>query len=267
MEQANWWLPLQSLQSLPGRLACASAGSQPRLLRPQAQLAQPQPAAAERLFWGYALGTNVAQKEIFIVFPSPLWRIQSIPSSCRRDATCCSAWELLGAARNRSERRGSGWKDVSWQMLGPCVPSASAKQTKARKNNSFRRPARRQDSASVLWWQLSASPQRRWKATSCLNIIFCRRMPALSPAAGRDAAPSPSAPAVPARLEAPEAAPGALGGCPAPRAPLLPVLLWLGGWEGKEWRDAAVASPGLCKKRRNLGGHGKKCRVGVCSGD
>lgn len=132
-------------------------------------------------------------------------------------------------------------------MLGPCVPSASAKQMKARKNNSFRRPARRQDSASVLWWQLSASPQRRWKAASCLNIIFCRRMPALSPAAGRDAAPSPSAPAVPARLEAPEAAPGALGGCPAPRAPLLPVLLWLGGWEGKEWRDAAWPLPGCAR--------------------
>ena len=44
---------------------------------------------------------------------------------------CVGAPELLLTACNRSERRGSGWKDVSWRMLKPCVPSASAKQTQA----------------------------------------------------------------------------------------------------------------------------------------
>lgn len=50
---------------------------------------------------------------------------------------CVGAPELLLTARNRSERRGSGWKDVSWQMLKPCVPSASAKQMKARRITLF----------------------------------------------------------------------------------------------------------------------------------
>lgn len=43
---------------------------------------------------------------------------------------CVGAPELLLPARNHSERRGGGWKDVSWQMLEPNVPSASAKQMK-----------------------------------------------------------------------------------------------------------------------------------------
>lgn len=43
---------------------------------------------------------------------------------------CVGAPELLLPARNHSERRGGGWKDVSWQMLEPSVPSASAKQMK-----------------------------------------------------------------------------------------------------------------------------------------
>lgn len=51
-----------------------------------------------------------------------------------------------------------------------------------------------------LWWQLSARLQRCWTAKSSLNIIFCSRIPALSPAAGRGAALSPSAPAVPSPL-------------------------------------------------------------------
>lgn len=65
------------------------------------------------------------------------------------------------------------------------------------KNNSFRRPAQCQGSSSVLCWQLAASPQRCWKSESSLNILCCSRIPALSPAAGRHAALSPSAPAVP----------------------------------------------------------------------
>lgn len=134
------------------------------------------------------------------------------------------------------------------------------KTNESPKNNSFRRPARRQDSSSVLWWQLSASPQRCWKATSCLNIIFCRRMPALSPAAGRDAAPSPSAPAVPAPLEAPEAAPGALGVCPSAGAAAVPLsfpcCFGLEAGRGRNGMMLMWLLPGCATKPWNLGGHG-----------
>ena len=108
---------------------------------------------------------------------------------------------------------------------------------------------------SVRWWQLSASPQRCWEAKSSLNIIFCSRMPALSPAAGRRSPVSecPRRPQ-PCRLAASPCKRSALGtglffwpqeqrSCSAP-FPL--VLLLLGGWEGKRWRGAELAFPGLC---------------------
>lgn len=88
----------------------------------------------------YVLRTNVAQKKICLIFFSfpavvlllsvHLERLFLLQQRCNT-LFCVGAPELLSAARGGSEHRGGGWKDVSWQMLEPCVPSASAEQTKA----------------------------------------------------------------------------------------------------------------------------------------
>lgn len=111
-----------------------------------------------------------------------------------------------------------------------------------------------------LWWQLSARLQRCWTAKSSLNIIFCSRIPVLSPAAGRGAALSPSAAAVPSPLVVRHRRANEALFCLRERrlrsSPSLPCSF---GSEVGRGRNGTMLNWLLLRcaiKRRNLGGHG-----------